>query len=134
MSNFLEQYQTTDSKKRWRFVAPINSRDSCLMTEPQSTDSSVVPADAEPDVISELDGLPNLPGFVPVSDTALTWGSMDSQSFCHALEAAYQEIVHWRSNCFSVPHGNSGKHFVLELARLFRVAGEGSSLESIALK
>ena len=59
---------------------------------------------------------------------------MDSQSFCHALETAYQEIVHWRNNCFSVPHENCGKHFVLELARLFRVAGKGSSLESVALK
>ena len=54
----------------------------------------MVPANAEPDVVSELDGLPNLPCFAPVSDTAFTWGSMDSQSFCHVLKAAYQEIVH----------------------------------------
>ena len=134
MSNFLEQYQITDGKKLWRFVASIVSCDSCLMTEPQSAYSSVALAAAEPDVVSELDGLPNLPGFAPVSDAAFMRGSMDSQSFCHALEAAYQEIVHWRSNCFSVPHGNCGEHFVLELASLFRTAGEGSSLESVAMK
>ena len=42
--------------------------------------------------------------------------------------------MHWRSNSFIVPHGNAGKQFVLELARLFQAAGEGSTLESIALK
>ena len=54
--------------------------------------------------------------------------------FCYTLEATYQEVVHWRSNCFKIPYGNVGKRFVLELARLFRAAGEGFSLESIALK
>jgi len=42
--------------------------------------------------------------------------------------------VHWQSNCFSFPNGNVGKRFVLELATLFKAAGEGSSLERIALK
>ena len=52
-----------------------------------------------------------------------------------SLDAAYQEIVHWKKNSFDVPHGSVGKHFVAELAWLFRAAvGEGSSLESIALK
>ena len=35
---------------------------------------------------------------------------------------------------FKIPNGNVIKKFVLELARLFRAAGEGSALEGIALK
>ena len=77
---------------------------------------------------------PALPDFSPASDASFTWGSMDSQSFCHTLEATYQEVVHWRSNCFKVLYNNAGKIFVLELARLFQAAGKGYSLESIALK
>lgn len=75
-----------------------------------------------------------LPMFTPANEVSFTWGSVNCQDFCHSLEATYQEIVHWRSNCFTIPNGNVGKRFVLELARLFRAAGEGSSLESIALK
>ena len=54
--------------------------------------------------------------------------------FCHALEAAYQEVVHWKCNCAKNLYGNVTKKLVLELARLFRAAGEGSTLECIALK
>ena len=35
---------------------------------------------------------------------------------------------------FAVPYGHVGKSFVAELAHLFRVYAEGSSLESVALK
>ena len=76
----------------------------------------------------------NLPDFPCALEAQFTWGSTDSQSFCHALEAAYQEVVHWRSNCFKIPHGNVTTKLVLELARLFLAAGEGSTLECIALK
>ena len=43
-------------------------------------------------------------------------------------------MVHWRRNVFEVPRGSAGKAFVCELARLFRAVGQGSALESIALK
>ena len=62
------------------------------------------------------------------------WGSMDSGSFCHALEATYKEVVHWRCNSFKTLHGNVTNKFVFELARLFQAAGERSTLECIALK
>ena len=81
-----------------------------------------------------MSSLPTLPDFARVSAAQFMWGTMDSQSFCHALEATYQEVVHWRCNSFKIPHGNVTKKFVFELARLFRAAGEGSALESIALK
>jgi len=43
-------------------------------------------------------------------------------------------VVHWRSNLFLVPWGKVGKDFVQELARLISAYGEGSALESIAIK
>jgi len=77
---------------------------------------------------------PSLPEFIPTSGATFTWGSLDSQSFCNALNSAYQEVVNWKSNCFCVPSGKCGKRFVSELARLFHAAGEKSALEGIAIK
>ena len=34
------------------------------------------------------------------TDSVLTWGSVDSDTFCHSLqsEAAYSKVVHWKGN------------------------------------
>ena len=42
--------------------------------------------------------------------------------------------MHWKMNFFKVPHGNVGKSFPSELARLFKAFATGSALESIAMK
>ena len=141
--NFLKHFQTINGRKKWRFVAPVDLSVPSLITQSPST---ISPVNLESEAllvrsqsadlplgVGSVDS-PALPDFSPASDASFTWGSMDSQSFCHTLEAIYQEVVHWRSNCFKIPYGNAGKRFVLELARLFQAAGEGSSLESIALK
>ena len=77
---------------------------------------------------------PDLPSFIPMADPIFSWGSVDSESFSHSLNAAYAEIVHWRKNSFKVPFGKAGKDFVSELASLFRAFAEQSSLESVAFK
>ena len=46
-------------------------------------------------------------------------GNLDGESFCHAVESAYAEVVHWRRNLFAVPLGAVGKQFVDELSRFF---------------
>ena len=51
-----------------------------------------------------------------------------------SLDAAYHEITHWVKNSFKVLQNSAGKAFVSELTKLFRSVGEGSALESIALK
>ena len=43
-------------------------------------------------------------------------------------------MTRWIKNSFEIPRGSAGKAFVSKLARLFRSIGEGSALESIALK
>jgi len=43
-------------------------------------------------------------------------------------------VVHWQRNVFEVPRCSAGKAFVSELARLFCAVGQGSALESVALK
>lgn len=75
--------------------------------------------------------LPILPEFKCAFDVIFTWGSMDLQSFCLVRSIPTRKL---RSNSFRIPNGNIVKHFVLELARLFRAAGEVSILECIALK
>lgn len=67
--------------------------------------------------------------FEPSASPVITWGSVESGTFCHSLEAGYGEVVHWWGNSFKIPSGNFVKKIVLELARLFFSAGEGSSLE-----
>ena len=75
-----------------------------------------------------------LPVCRPVAPPQFHWGPVDAITFSQSLDVAYREVVHWRKNCFEVPRGSIGKQFVSELARLFRAVGEGSALESIALK
>lgn len=61
------------------------------------------------------------------------WGEVVSSSFCKSLKQVYEEVVHWRKNCFNVPLGKAGKSFVSELARLYDAFASGSALESVAL-
>ena len=73
----------------------------------------------------------NLPVFQPVSNPTFVWGSIDSASFTHMLDSAYNEAVHC---LFKIPQGNAGKSFTAELSRLFSAFATGSALEQIALK
>jgi len=74
-----------------------------------------------------------LPDFQPVAHPNFLWGNLDGSQFCSALDKAYQEVLHWKKNSFSVPRGSAGKAFVCELACLFCAIGEGSALESVAI-
>ena len=119
--------ETLDGKKHCRFMTnKLQLLDTGVNSSPPSSSSPVS--------LSAGKSSANLPDFPCALEAQFTWGSTDSQSFCHALEAAYQEVVHWRRNCFKIPHGNVTTKLVLELGRLFCAAGEGSTLECIALK
>ena len=107
---------------------------------------------AQPDLASEVSSVPNttertddspelnatvleLPDFEPMADaTKFSWGNVSGPDFCSSIEAAYDEIVHWRRNLFSVPTGRAGKLFVQELARLWRAYASASALERMALR
>ena len=56
--------------------------------------------------------VPSLHTHEPLPEPAFVWGEVDGASFFATVSAVYDEIVHWRGNLFSVPHGNSGKLFV----------------------
>ena len=62
-----------------------------------------------------------------------TWGTLDGATFCRAISAAYNEVVHWRRNLFSVPHRKAGTTFVDKLSKPYHSYGEGSAMKSIAL-
>ena len=72
--------------------------------------------------------------YPPVADSKFVWGTTDSVSFIHSLDAAYCEVRHWIRNSFMMPQSSARRAFVSKLARLFRSVGEGSALESIVLK
>ena len=55
------------------------------------------------------------------------------KTFVSAVKDAYQEVVRWRPNLFSIPLGAVGKKFVVEVTRLVGAFAEGSALESVAL-
>jgi len=63
-----------------------------------------------------LHALANLVIYQILCLPVFTWGSVDSDTFCHSLEDAYGKLVPWRGNSFKIPSGNLGKKFVLELA------------------
>ena len=57
----------------------------------------------------------------------------DQDLYWHGT-AAYNEVVHWKTNLFLILSGCPGKGFVSELARLLQaIADDGSSLEGIAM-
>ena len=66
----------------------------------------------------------------------LTWGERDSESSCKEfeLQTTYDEVVHWRKNCFKIPLGNAGKSLVDELCRLYSAFTDASALECVALR
>ena len=81
------------------------------------------------------DSTPQLPPFTTMPPPTFAWSeNMQGADFIQAISAAYDEVVHWRHNLFLTPSGKTGKEFTFELAKLFRAYGEGSALESIALK
>ena len=75
----------------------------------------------------------HLPNYTKLSITHFTWGSSTANDFNTQINHAYNEIVHWRRNLFSVPSCAVGKEFVSELARLFQAYADSSEIESVAI-
>ena len=71
---------------------------------------------------------------LPMSSPTFTWGNLSGPEFDKLLNTTYDEVVHWRRNCFSVPFGKAGRDFVSELSRLYLAYGSASTLEAVALK
>ena len=86
------------------------------------------------DVRQTVQTVCELPPYEDATAPNFVWGEMDGESFAHSIDCCYAEIVHWRRNLFKVPSGKSGKLFVREISRLFRAFGDGSAMESVALK
>ena len=115
---------------------PDTSKNTRLMawsspsTTAESSDLSQ-PHDSGPVYFKDMAQLPDYP---LMASPDFHWSSLDSAAFSQVSCFAYLEVAYWRKNCFNVPRGLMGKQFVSELARLFRAVGEGSALESVALK
>ena len=107
----------------------------CLLDPPDSaTSTSEGYAEESLDLAAQKIRANDLPNFEPMAYPIFTWGTLESSEFTGLLDTAFDEEVHWKTNCFRVPHGNAGKVFTKELACLFCAFATGSKLESIALK
>ena len=76
----------------------------------------------------------SLPGYTTMSEPTFVWGDRASAPFMKDLDAAFEQAVQWRNNCFKVPQGSAGEPFVKELSRLFNAFARESALEPVALK
>ena len=75
-----------------------------------------------------------LPTFKPAVQPNFRWGAKEGVEFVQSVQAAYEEVVHWRRNVFLVPSGKVGKEFISELTRLFNAYTEITALESVAME
>ncbi len=69
-----------------------------------------------------------------MAEPNFNWGLLEGPSCVRVISDCYDEVTRWKPNLFSVPFGNTGERFVVELTRLFNCYASASSLESIALK
>jgi len=67
----------------------------------------------------------SLPNYPTVSPPSFLWGG---SVFVDKINDAYDEVIHWCRNIFSVPVGKAGTQFVRELARLFQSFADCSTL------
>ena len=78
--------------------------------------------------------MPSLPSYAEASAPLFKWGTLNGKVAVKTISDCYDEATSWRRNIFKIPSGKSGNLFVKELTRLFNAFGEGTALESIALK
>ena len=114
---------------------------NCVNIQDSSTSQTSISDDSEAPSDSSFQLMPDppsfsvtLPSYRPMSSATFRWGSVDGGTFIDDVNRAYEEVTEWKNNCFKLPQGMQGKHFVSELARLFEAFATRSPLESIALK
>ena len=75
----------------------------------------------------------SLPSF-RVTDCNETSISEDVLSFKQHIDVAYDEIIKWRKNVFTVPKGKVGRLFIEEITKWLEYFNEDSKYRCIALK
>ena len=120
-------------------IPPTNCTNIPSITKPNNSNPSDTAQQQQPATVTlpltraTSSSFP-LPEYTAVSQQPFTWGSLTGHEFTKQLDTIYEEVVHWRRNCFSVPLGKLGRDFVSELSRLYLAYGTASALESVALK
>ena len=111
----------------------MNPESSVTAQEEPSDDSDRNHAN---EVSSNPHSPPPLPSFIESSSTQFQWhdSEVKSEELIQNINAAYNEIVHWKKNLFMLPSGKQSSLFVDELARLLFAFDESTPLQRIALK
>ena len=64
----------------------------------------------------------------------INWGKMKGEdSISSKVKYAYEEILRWKKNIFTLPRGKSGTDFIRELTRLLYLFVDKTSWQRIAL-
>ena len=64
----------------------------------------------------------------------IKWGGLEGEYNIYiAVKQAYQEIISWKKNLFTLPRGKSGTDFIKELTRLIYLFIDKTRWEKIAL-
>ena len=110
----------------------ITPNDGVILTTADDDHLTSMKGFGETEMVARKGDLPLFPPMA--SPNSFTWNDLDGETFCHRVNAAYTEAVHWRRNVFSVPSGKAGKAFVTELSRLWQAYGSAGAMECIALR
>ena len=62
------------------------------------------------------------------------WGTIQGSMFMSHVATAYEEVVFWKRNIFSIPNNSCGRSFVSSTTRLLNAFTRGNPLEPIAMK
>ena len=66
--------------------------------------------------------------------STIKWGSLEGEvSISQAVKAAYNEVVTWRKNIFTLPRGKCGSDFIKELTRLVYLFVDCTTWERLSL-
>jgi len=109
--------------------SPTCTQATVILTQTQSQEAQ--PPSRQPNVDDDVPAA--LPQYAP-ADNRLTIGDFDVEASCQILNAAYEEIVHFKPNQFSIPQGAMGSQFVNIIAQLLQCFGDESRGEGMALK
>ena len=64
----------------------------------------------------------------------LKWGTLDGEcNISSAVKSAYQKVITWKKNIFSLPRGKCGSDFLKELTRLLCLFVDKTKWERLAL-
>ena len=123
---------TTEMRTSTNTATPTESQDNVQAQSVIGLESREPPRQPNP----PREVLPLAAHSLPTYDRArddYIWGDRSAEVVTPLMEAAYQEVMHWRPNLFVPPVGKAANDLVSEMTRLITNFVEKTAFERIAL-